>query len=350
MSEINVNILVANVLNGMTCVLNDDQLNKLKDQLYIQLHDVEITNKKYELSESINENDIMKINYFEASMKISKYSDGTIKQYIRTAKLLRNFVGKNFADIKAADVKYFLAWNQKEHNWSTTTLQNNIHNLQAFYRFLYKEDLISENPMLKIDRIQSEKVVKTGFTSSELEKIRLACKDNARDAALIEFMYASGVRVNELSQLKWSDIDIRNKSLVVEGKGKKQREVLFSERAGFYMLRYFDERRESEHRTRDEMYNRPLFAGIKKKPGSNDYEALTNDGIRRILKRIGEKAGITDIHPHKFRRSFATDAINRGMPLEQLKELMGHNQYDTTLVYAKVKSSRVEQSYRMYCE
>ena len=98
------------------------------------------------------------------------------------------------------------------------------------------------------------------------------------------------------------------------------------------------------------MYNRPLFAGIKKKPGSNDYEALTNDGIRRILKRIGEKAGITDIHPHKFRRSFATDAINRGMPLEQLKELMGHNQYDTTLVYAKVKSSRVEQSYRMYCE
>ena len=99
MSEINVNILVANVLNGMTCVLNDDQLNKLKDQLYIHLHDVEITNKKYELSESINENDIMKINYFEASMKISKYSDGTIKQYIRTAKLLRNFVGKNFADI-----------------------------------------------------------------------------------------------------------------------------------------------------------------------------------------------------------------------------------------------------------
>lgn len=350
MADLNVNIIVANVLNGMTCVLNDEQLKKLKDQLYIQLHDVEITNKHYELTETINENDMMKLSYFEASMKISKYSDGTIKQYIRTAKLLRNFVCKNFSDIRASDIKYFLAYHQQESNWSDTTIKNNVHYLQAFFGFLLKEEFIKDNPMLKIDKIHSEKVLKKGFSSVELEKIRLASRPIAREAALIEFLYASGVRVDELVKLKWGDIDIRHMSLVVNGKGKKEREVLISERAGFYLLRYFDERMQIENRTKDEMYDRPLFANKKRSPETHDFEAVSDSGIRHILKKIGEAAGVNDIYPHKFRRSFATDAINRGMPLEQIKELMGHNQYDTTLVYAKVKSSRIEQSYRMCCE
>lgn len=350
MADINTNIIIANVLNGMTCVLNDEQLKKLKDQLYIQLHDVEITNRHYELSETINENDMIKLQYFEASMKISKYSSGTIKQYMRTARQLRSFVGKNFSDIRAADIKYYLAYNQTEHNWSDTSLQNTIHYLQAFFSFLLKEEIIKDNPMLKIDKVHVEKNIKEGFTQVELEKIRLACRPIAREAALIEFLYATGVRVDELVKLKWGDIDVRHMSLIVNGKGKKEREVLFSERAGFYMLRYFDERMLKEHRNREEMMDRPLFADKKRSSSTHDYEAVSDSGIRHILKQIGKAAGVNDIYPHKFRRSFATDAINRGMPLEQIKELMGHNQYDTTLVYAKVKSSRIEQSYRMCCE
>lgn len=350
MSEISVDILIANVINGMVSSLDDKQLKKLKDQLYIQLHDVDISGKKYELSEAISENDMMKLQYFEASMKISKHSDGTIEQYLRSARMLRNFVQKNFNDIKAADIKYFLAYHQQHNGWSDNTVKNNMHNLQAFYKFLMKEELIRTNPMLKIDAIKCEKVIREVFSSAEMEKIRMSCRHLPREAALIEFLYATGIRVDELVRLKWKDIDVRHMDFIVRGKGNKQREAEFNERAGFYLLRYFEERMKIERRTRDEMLERPLFARRKKDPVTKDYEAVSDNGIRHILSEIGKAAGVEHIHPHKFRRTFATDAINRGMPLEHLMILMGHEQHDTTLRYAQIKSGRVNQSYRMCCE
>lgn len=350
MSEICTDAVITKILNGMMDSLDDKQLRQLKDQLYICLHDVDLVKQKYELAESINDSDIIKLNYFASSLRIAKYSENTINQYLRTAKILRGFIGKDFDKITSADVKFYLAYNQKENKWADSTMLNSIHYLSSFFNFLQEEEYILKNPMIKITRVKAEKVVKNGFTPAEMEKLRLAAREEPRNAALIEFLYASGIRVNELSTLKWGDIDIKHKKLIVRGKGNKEREVLFSEKAEFYMRRYFEERMQKENRSPEEMIERPLFANAKRSPETKDFEALQNNGIRYILNQIGDRAGVKKVHPHKFRRTFATDAINRGMPIEQLKTLMGHNSYDTTLIYANIKDNKIEQSYRTYCE
>lgn len=350
MEQINNEILISNICMGMMNTLDDDQLKVLKNTLQIQLHDVEVTTKKYELVESIQQNDLIKLNYFENSLKVAKYSEGTILQYMRTIKLLRSFVAKDFEKITGADIKYYLAYNQQEKNWKDNTLKNNIHYLSAFFRFLEKEDLIQKNPMIKVDAVRSEKVIKESFTSEEMERLRKAARDDARSTALLEFLYATGIRINELCQLTWGDIDTRHLSLKVRGKGNKEREVLFSEKAAFHLDEYFSERMKIENRSREDMLARPLFSDKRKDPETHDYEALENNGVRTILKKLGNKAHVNKVHPHRFRRTFATDAINRGMPLEQLRVLMGHNNYDTTLGYAKVNNKQVVQSYRTCCE
>lgn len=316
MEQINSEILISNICMGMMNTLDDDQLKILKNTLQIQFHDVEISSKKYELVESIQQNDLIKLNYFENSLKVAKYSEGTILQYMRTIKLLRSFVSKDFEKITGADIKYYLAYHQQEKNWKDNTLKNNIHYLSAFFRFLEKEDLIQKNPMLKVDQVRSEKVIKESFTSEEMERLRKAARNNVRETALLEFLYATGIRLNELCQLKWCDIDTRHLSLKVKGKGNKEREVLFSEKAAFHLDEYFTERMQIENRSREDMLIRPLFTNKKRNPDTHDFEALENNGVRYILKELGKKAHVNKVHPHRFRRTFATDAINHGMPLE----------------------------------
>lgn len=350
MSEISTDIIITNILNGMMPCLEDEQLKQLKEILYIQLHDVELFNKCYDLVETIQDNDTAKLNYFEASMRIGKFSDNTIAQYIREAKHLRNFIGKNFADITTIDIKFYLASNQKDHHWKDSTIQTNIHYLNAFYNFLYKEEIISKNPMLKIDKIHPEKVIKQPYTVIEMEQMRIICRNSVRDMALIEFLNATGIRVGELIKLKWRDIDMMHLSFIVHGKGNKEREVKFSEKAGFYLLRYMDARMTNEKRTKEEIMDRPLFVSIRRNKKTKDYEALSVRSTEDIIKRISIKAGVEEAFPHKFRRTFATNAINSGMKLEDLMVLMGHNQYDTTLGYAQIKSARVEQAYRSCCD
>lgn len=350
MSEINVDVLITNVLNSMSGTLTDEQLKKLKDNLYINLHDIEISNKCYDLAETIQENDTKKMEYFIASSKVDNLSMGTIKQYIDSANKLRLFVGKNFKNITAIDIRFFLASYQKDHNWKDSTVQNNIRNLRAFFGFLYKEEIICKNPMDKIKSVKLNKPIRTAFSAIEMERLRLACRGNSRDIALIEFLNCTGLRVSELCTLKWCDLDMSRLRFTVNGKGNKERDVLFTEKAGFYLLRYLDERMTVECRTKEEIMDRPLFAEKKRNKHTKDYDALTDDGIRYLLKKIGKDAKINEIYPHKFRRTFATDAINKGMPLEELRILMGHSQYDTTLIYAQIKTSRIENTYRMLCE
>lgn len=350
MSDLTVDVLVTNVVNAMSDSLDDKQLNKLKDQLYITLHDVEISNKCYDLSTTIEENDTKKLEYLIASMKITHLSDGTIRQYVNSAKRLRTFVGKNFEDITSIDVKFFLATCQKENGWKDTTMQNTIRNLKSVFGFFQREELIEKNPMDKITNVKLEQPIKEAFSPVEMEKLRLACRSQARESALIEFLGATGIRVSELCKLKWNDLDMRHMSFVVKGKGNKEREVPFNEKTGFYLLRYMDERMSVENRSKEEILLRPLFAEKKKNPKTKDYEALTVDGVRHILNKLGEKADVKEIYPHKFRRTFATDAINHGMPIEHISLIMGHAKYETTQIYAHIKTSTIDHSYRVHCE
>ena len=347
MPKISNNFIITNILTAMSPDLNDAQIGKLKNILWINFADVEITKNEYELAESIQGSDLQKIQYFEAAMKIRKLSDKSIAQYVLAANKLRNYWCKEFANISSMEIEAYLAYRQQENNWKDTTLQNNINYLRTFYGFLAKKDLIDKNPMDKIDSVKLEKHEKETFSVIELEKLRGACKDMPRELALIEILYSSGIRVNELGQLKWQDIDFDHMRFIVFGKGAKEREVLFTEKCRYYLNLYMEERMKSEGRTRDDMMDRPLIASRRRDSVTMDYEAVDLNGIRAILKRLAKKAGVkSKANPHKFRRTFATDAINNGMPLESLRKLMGHESYETTLLYAKINDDSVNMAYR----
>ena len=351
MSEITTDMLITNILNGMYKSLDDEQFQQLKNILHIQLHDVEVTNKCYDLVKALEDNDTVKIQHFVASSRIRKLSEDTINQYVNTVIKMRTFVGKNFVDIQTTDIEFYLAHNSMERHWKTTTLLNNIHNLNAFFVFLQKKEIIAKNPMDRIDPVKEEKTIKASFSPTELEQLKLACNNDYRDMALIEFLLATGVRVGDLLKLKWGGLDFTHLEFIAKkGKGNKDRYVPFSEKCGFYLLRYLDFRMDKENRTKAEMMCRPLFVRRRRDPITKDYECLSKRGVEDILKRIGAKVSILDIYPHKFRRTFATDAINKGMAIEILMKILGHEQYDTTLGYANIKTNKIEQAYRTICE
>lgn len=347
MQKINSNFIITNILTAMSADLNDDQMCKLKNTLNINFADVEITKHTYELVESVQGSDLAKIQYFEASMRLKKLSEKSIKQYVDSAMKLRNYWCKNLEDITTMEIEAYLSKKQQENNWKDTTLQNNICYLRTFYTFLKKKKFIDDNPMDYIDGVKLEKHEKEVFSVIDIEKIKKAAGDSKRDLALIELLYSSGIRVNELVQLKWKDMDFDHMSFVVFGKGAKEREVLFSEKCRFYLLEYLEERIKIEGRTRDEIMERSVIASSKHNPETKDFEGLKTNAVRKNLERLAAKAGVhCKFNPHKFRRTFATDAINRGMPLETLRKLMGHENYETTLLYAKVNDESVNAAYR----
>ena len=350
MSEnLSVNLVVNNVLNGMSDSLSDEQLKKLKDILYINLHDVTLQKQTFELALTMD-NDAEKVKQFRISEKVLEKSDGTINQYTRSAWMLRTFIGKEFSEITAMDVKYFIASKKLDDKWSDITVVNQCNNLRVFFAFLVEEKFIIENPLAHIKNIKAGRVPKNPFTAMELEAIRNVCYKDTRKMALIEFLDASGLRVASVVSLKWKDIDLFERTGVVKLKGGNVDKFRFSEKSAFYLLKMLDERMTLENRTKEEMMERPVFVGKKKDKKTKDYEPLSTEGVRHILHEIGKEAGIEEIYPHKFRRTFACNAINRGMPLEELKEHMHHKQYDTTLKYAQISNTRLDNSYRTYCE
>ena len=347
MPKISNNYIITNILTAMSPDLDDAQMIKLKNTLWINFADVEIVKNEYSLAESVQGNDLQKIRYFEAAMRIRKLSDKSIRQYTDAAMNLRNYWSRDFADITSMEIEAYLAQRQQDKKWKDTTLQNNINYLRTFYAFLSKKDLIDHNPMDKIDSVKLEKHEKETFSVVELEKLKKACGKSKRDLALIEILYSSGIRVTELTNLKWKDIDFDHLKFIVFGKGSKEREVLFTEKCRYYLLEYLEDRMKIEGRTRDEMMERSLIAGIKHDRVTKDFEGVTASGIRDILRNIAKRAGVNSrSNPHKFRRTFATDAINNGMPLESLRRLMGHESYETTLLYAKVNDDSVNMAYR----
>ena len=160
---------------------------------------------------------------------------------------------------------------------------------------------------------------------------------------MIEFLYATGVRVSELCSLKVGDIDLYKQEFKVMGKGRKERHLYISDVACFHLFRYFKERMSREGVTIEELAERPLFASVKQ-----PYTGITVAGVQYLVKQLGRKAGVGNVHPHRFRRTFATDLLNRGMRIEEVMTLMGHTKIETTLIYCNIKQDNVRESYRKY--
>lgn len=244
-------------------------------------------------------------------------------------------INKTYFLIVTEDLRSYLSDYQKKNNISKTTIDNVRRIISTFFSWLEAEDYIIKSPARRIHKVKVGKVVKDTYNEETVELIRQNCK-NKRDLAIIDLLYSTGMRVGELVNLCIKDIDFENRECIVLGKGNKQRKVYFDAKTKIHIKQYLETREDD---------NEALFVSLMK-----PYEKLEISGVEIALRKIGKKIGLEKVHPHKFRRTLATKAIDKGMPIEQVQHLLGHTKIDTTLEYAMVDDVNVKLSHKKYLE
>lgn len=331
--------ILMDICQVMSESLNREQLEQLKNVLFIHFHDKTIVEEKCEIIPAEVDEDIKFMKLFRASKIVSGRSDNTLSQYIREIRYCRSTIGKKFKDITTMDLRWYFGMLQEERKNKMTTIQNKKRYLNSFYSFLLNEGLVSSNPVSRIETFKIEQTIKKAFSIEDMESIRKTCT-HIRDRTLIEFLYSTGLRVSELVSLNVGDIDMSNKEFTVIGKGNKERIVYFSSSTRFHLEDYFKWRMKNENISEDELKLKPLFVGIRK-----PFERLSKEGIEARLRNIGLSAKVEDVHPHRFRRTFATNMAARGMKIEEIAKLMGHSKLETTLIYCNVSQENIRNSY-----
>ena len=268
---------------------------------------------------------------FCACLMIEGKSEKTIKKYRRTVNCLSEVVKKHFTDIGVYDIRLFLAY-EKQRGVSNRTLENTRADISAFYQWLTREEIIPKNPCLNIPPIKYTDKVKLPFSTVEIDLLRSVCKNN-KERALVEFLLATGVRVSELTSMKISDINFQNLSIhITHGKGDKERTTYMTDLAKTYLEKYINERCENGDCL---FYNK-------------DHQPIQISGVRYILGRIGKRACVENVHPHRFRRTFASMLAARGMDIQEIKRLLGHSNINTTMEYVYTSDGQVHNSYKKY--
>lgn len=283
------------------------------------------------------------LDYFKASKVISGRSTGTIEQYVREIRFLRETCGKSIKDITSMDIRWYFGVCRTKRGNSMTTIQNRRRYLNSFFGFLAREGFTASNPVERIEPMKVGQRLKKAFSTEELERLRGACGANFRDRALMEFLLSTGVRVSELCSLNVRDINIGKLDFCVIGKGDKQRQCYINETGCFYLLRYLDWRMETEGKTKAELMDEPLFAGTRA-----PYGRLSKRGVEKALAAMGKAARVENVHPHRFRRTYASTLAAHGCPIQDLRVLMGHTNVDTTMIYCDIKQENINLSYRKY--
>lgn len=326
----------------MTAYIGEDDLEHLKNILYINFSQIDVKKKCTDIIPIEKDSNQAKIEMFVASKKATNRKNSTIKQYVREVNNLICFTGKNIEDITGMDVKLYYACMREHRKIKASTMETRIHYLSSFWDFLTIEELVEKNPIKKVEIIKTESKIKKPFSAEDLEALRDGCK-NIRDRALIEFLYSTGVRVSELVRLNIGDLDLRHKKVIVYGKNSKERVTYLTETALFHLKRYLKKRATDSGKSYDEMANQPLFTSLR-----SSFIRFSIAGIQFMLRSLSKLTGVKNVHPHRFRRTIATDLLNRGMPLEQVKQLLGHEKIDTTMLYCFVDELNVEMSHRKY--
>ena len=270
---------------------------------------------------------------FLSSKRVEGCSEKTISYYQATINKTLDTIKRLVKDISTEDLRNYLSNYQEKNNSSKVTIDNIRRILSSFFSWLEDEDYIVKSPVRRIRKVKTAKLIKETFSDEQVEVLRDCC-ENARDLALVDFFASTGVRVGELVGLKKSDIDFHNRSCVVLGKGNAEREVYFDARAKIHLREYLNQRVDE---------NESLFVSLK-----YPHRSLGIGGVADVLKRLGDKVKINKVHPHKFRRTLATMAIDKGMPIEQVQKLLGHVRIDTTMHYAMVSQSNVRMAHRKY--
>ncbi len=329
--------ILENVINQMSPHLCQEQLEHLNNVLYMNFHGKEVKEESTELIPSGLEGDEAKIRMFVASKKAVNRQSNTLKQYTREIYNMLNFLGKRLEDITGMDLRYYYGIMREQRGIKMSTMQTRLHYLSSFWDFLITEELVHSNPVKKVGLLKLEKTIKRPYSAEEMEALRTGCS-TIRDRALVEFLYSTGVRVSELVALNVGDIEMGKQELIVYGKGSKERKTYLTDSAKFYLRRYLQTRSRE-----DNLQSRPLFV-----TSDSPHERLSVPGIQYMLRNLGNRTGVKGVHPHRFRRTIATDLLGRGMPIEQVKEFLGHEKLDTTMIYCTVKTESVQASHKKY--
>ena len=318
-------------MQGMLGYLNNMQLEKLQEVLEHALFHKQVSETKEEVNAELTNEQFL--NNFLAAKRIEGCSEKSLTYYRATIEVMTTKIKKNVREMETDDLRTYLTEYQHEKNSSKVTVDNIRRILSSFFSWLEDENYILKSPARRIHKVKAALTIKETYTDEALEKMRDSCEE-PRDLALIDILASTGMRVGELVLLNRDDINFEERECVVFGKGSKERMVYFDARTKIHLLTYL------QGRTDD---NPALFVSLRA-----PHERLRIGGVECRLRELGNKLNIEKVHPHKFRRTLATMAIDKGMPIEQLQQLLGHKRIDTTLQYAMVKQSNVKLAHRKY--
>lgn len=322
--------LVSDVTEALMDRLAQDEVEVVSEEMVIALNDYEVTKVSGAIVPYSGMNEMI-VKRYKACLMIAGRSPKTIHAYERTAKKLFEALQKNYTDMTVSDLRYYLAY-EKSRGVSNRTLENTRVQISALFTWLLDEELINKNPCRSIAPIRFPKEVRLPFSVIEIDAMRSACKSK-KERAIIEVLLATGVRVSELCSITLTDVSFDSGSITVrEGKGSKQRTVYLNELATKHLVAYLTSRN---------VTGNYLFYNKQKEP-------LNAGGVRHILKRIEERAGISNVHPHRFRRTFATNLANRGMEVQEIARLLGHSNLNTTMEYVYTSDEKIRASYTKY--
>lgn len=318
--------LINDILHDMSEVLSAKELYALQIVLQKKLNTQ--NNQTYPYT------NIEYMDMFISAKRIEGCSERTLAYYKATIEHMLSIIVTPLRQVNTDDLRAYLAEYQLINNCSKTTVDNIRRNLSSFFSWLEAEDYIIKSPIRRIHKIRTGSKVKETLSEECIERLRDSCL-HIRDLAIIDFLYSTGIRVGELVNLNKSDINFEEKECIVYGKGNKQRKVYFDAKAKVHLKRYLEQRND---------YNEALFVTL-----DSPFERLKISGVEIRLRKLGRLASLDQrVHPHKFRRSMATRAIDKGMPIEQVQKLLGHQQIDTTMHYAMVNQSNVKISHRKF--
>lgn len=325
------NQIINEITQQMLPVLNNFELEKLQTALNLCLENYEIAEIKSENISNYNNQHFIEL--FLGAKKIEGCSYKTLKYYRATINNTLNSINKEVKNIVTDDLRKYLTKHQEDHSSSRVTIDNIRRILSSFFAWLEDEDYIVKSPVRRIHKIKTGTNIKETYSDEALELMRDKCTE-LRDLAMIDILASTGMRVGELVLLNREDINFNERECVVFGKGDKERIVYFDARTKIHLKNYLESRNDT---------NPALFVSLY-----SPFERLQISGVEVRLREFGKKLNINKVHPHKFRRTLATMAIDKGMPIEQLQKLLGHSRIDTTLQYAMVKQSNVKLAHRKF--
>lgn len=314
------------ILRRLKDEITTEQALILKDSLFVVLSKYEIEEPSTELA-TIDNSWNRDLQRFLDRKSMSGKSEKTVERYRYVLSKVLAYINKPIDEITEGDLIDYLEKYKLIRNVSNSTLDGCRRCISSFFTWQHAKGYISRNPSAGIDPIKIPKVIKKAYSDEDMEKLRRECTQ-LRDMALVEFLYTTGVRVSELCALNRDDVKVTSREIIVYGKGAKEREVYLTPVSCMYLTAYLEKRTDSEQ---------SLFVSTRK-----PYKRMTPGGVRAMLKKLGNRSGVEKVHPHRFRTTLATNLIKKGMPVEEVKTILGHESINTTLIYALIDQGKVK--------